>query len=71
MRLDRLLRPLEKARTEPAWRQRGRAIEVLAQIGTPEARRLLQKLAGGAAGARLTRLASAALEQLPCSPEKP
>ncbi len=41
-----------------------RAIEVLERIGTPEARRLLETLAAGAAGARQTREASAALQRL-------
>ncbi len=41
-----------------------RAIEVLERIGTPEARRLLETLAAGAAGARQTREARAALQRL-------
>lgn len=40
-----------------------RAVEVLEQIGDAEARRLLEKLAAGAAEARLTREAKAALSQ--------
>src|SRR5262249_20094381 len=41
-----------------------RAIQVLESLATPEARQLLQKLAGGAPKARLTREAKAALERL-------
>jgi hypothetical protein len=41
-----------------------RAVEVLERIGTPEARKLLEEVAGGAKEARLTREARAALERL-------
>jgi hypothetical protein len=41
-----------------------RAVEVLEMMATPEARQLLQKLAGGAPEARLTCEAKAALERL-------
>jgi hypothetical protein len=40
-----------------------RAVEVLEQIGTPEARHVLQTLASGAPGARVTTSARAALER--------
>ncbi|HZY84054.1 MAG TPA: sigma-70 family RNA polymerase sigma factor [Gemmataceae bacterium] len=42
-----------------------RALEVLERAGTPEARRVLEALARGAPGARLTRDAQAARERLP------
>ena len=42
-----------------------RAIEVLEQIGTEKARRLLEDLAGGAPGAKLTDGAKTALKRLP------
>jgi hypothetical protein len=41
-----------------------RAVEVLERIGTAEARDVLKKLAGGAAGAILTREAKASLQRL-------
>lgn len=41
-----------------------RAVEVLEHIGTPEASKVLETLASGAEGARLTRDAKAALERL-------
>jgi RNA polymerase sigma factor (sigma-70 family) len=44
--------------------RRGRALEVLEQSDSPEARRLLTTLAQGAPGARLTREAQAVLERI-------
>jgi WD40 repeat protein len=63
-RLDRLLAARENAHDNPVRRQRTRALEVLEQIATPEAHRLLKALAGGAAGSRLTREAKETLERL-------
>jgi hypothetical protein len=45
-----------------------RAVELLAQAGTPAAREHLRALAGGAAGAELTRAAADALRRLEKSP---
>jgi hypothetical protein len=45
-----------------------RAVEVLEYAGTPQARELLRALAGGAADARLTRQAKAALARLAARP---
>jgi hypothetical protein len=42
-----------------------RGVEVLERLGAPEARQALEALAGGAAEARLTREAQAALRRLP------
>lgn len=41
-----------------------RSVEVLEQIGSPEAKQVLEKLATGIEGARLTREAKASLERL-------
>jgi hypothetical protein len=41
-----------------------RALAVLERVGTPVARRLLEALAGGAPGVRLTEEAQAALRRL-------
>jgi WD40 repeat protein len=48
-----------------------RAVQVLEYVGTPPARRLLEKLAGGAPGARLTQEAKASLERLGRRPASP
>jgi WD40 repeat protein len=48
----------------PALVRQLRAVELLERIGTPSARRLLATVASGAAGARPTREAKAALERL-------
>jgi RNA polymerase sigma factor (sigma-70 family) len=60
-RIERLLADL----TPSSERLRqGRALEILERIGTPEARRLLRELAGGAQGAWLTREAAASLARV-------
>jgi uncharacterized protein with WD repeat len=58
-RIERLL-----ARLDPEWWRTLRAIEVLEHIGTPEAKQVLETLATGAEGARLTKEANASLERL-------
>ena len=50
------------AEPESLWALRG--VAVLEDIGTPQARKVLETLAAGAAGARLTREAKAALRRL-------
>src|SRR5207244_7275146 len=45
-----------------------RAVELLERLNTPAARQLLEQLAGGAAGARLTEEATAARERLAVRP---
>jgi RNA polymerase sigma factor (sigma-70 family) len=60
--LDRLLESLDRATPE---RLRGiRAVEVLEQLATPEARKLLEEIARGAKDARPTKEAAASLERL-------
>lgn len=60
-RLEMLLQ--EKPLSAETLRQI-RAVEILEYIGTPEARKLLEELAGGTDGARVTRQAKAALQRL-------
>lgn len=62
-RLELLLDPLAHA-TTPEQRRRIRAIEALERIGSADARRLLEELAGGAADAVQTHEAKASLERL-------
>jgi hypothetical protein len=63
-RLQALLARLRPPVAEPETLRALRAVAVLEDIGTSEVRQLLQTLAGGAAGARLTQQAKAALERL-------
>jgi len=64
-RLEQLQERLVTAATLSAEQvQALRALEVLERIGTPEARDVLQRMAKGAAGARLTRQAQASLDRL-------
>jgi dipeptidyl aminopeptidase/acylaminoacyl peptidase len=57
---------LDQKRTapEPDQMRRSRAFEVLEQMGTPEAKKLLEELAKGAPGAALTEESKAALARL-------
>ena len=57
--LDRLSKPLSGDQLQAL-----RAVEVLEHIGSPEAKQVLEKLATGAEGARLTREAKASLGRL-------
>jgi RNA polymerase sigma factor (sigma-70 family) len=65
-RVEQLLGTLQEARTNPpgATRRALRALQVLGQIGTPEARQLLEKLAAGEPNARLTREAGSVVKSL-------
>jgi hypothetical protein len=57
-RIERLLERLASAQELPAGLPRAlRALEVLEQLATPEARQAVKGIAGGAAGALLTRKA--------------
>ena len=61
-RVEDLLKRLD-ASVSPELLRGVRAVEVLESLGTPEARQVLQTLAKGAAEARLTREANAALKR--------
>jgi len=69
-RLETLLAKQDQERRLPSPQrlQRLRALEALELAGTPPARQLLQKLAGGASEAGMTREAKAALERLARQP---
>lgn len=63
-RIDNLLARLADPIPSPEQLRALRAMAVLEQIGGPETRKLFTRLAAGAAGARLTHEAKAALERL-------
>jgi WD40 repeat protein len=63
-RVDSLLHKVEAQTLSPEQLLTLRALEVLEHIGTPEAKQVLQNLAKGAPGARLTQEAKASLERL-------
>jgi hypothetical protein len=63
LRVERLLAQLDLG-SRPALVQELRAIHVLESVGTPEAKRVLQKLADGEPQARQTREAKASLQRL-------
>ena len=60
----RLKEALEKLSPADEWLRTERAVEALELAGTPESKQVLQSLAEGAAGARRTREAKAALTRL-------
>lgn len=65
-RVERLLDRLLSGTAPPtAVLQALRSLELLEQIGSPEARQLVDALAGGASGARLTRAAKALQKRWP------
>lgn len=75
-RLEDLMQTLESKKkphelTTAAQRQGLRAVAILEQIGTPEARRLLADLAHGDAAAPLTRAARAAQARMTLPTESP
>jgi hypothetical protein len=63
-RVERLVHKLEEPLQDPEQLRALRAIEVLEQINTAEARQLLERLAKGAPESRLTQDAQAALDRL-------
>src|SRR5262249_61660266 len=63
-RVQAVLEHLRGPVTRPELLQSLRAVAVLEDIGTPEARKLLDELTKGAAESRLTREAKASLQRL-------
>jgi hypothetical protein len=63
-RIEGLLRKIDGFVTEPHTLRGLRAIEVLENIGTPEARQVLERVAAGEPASRLTQEAGAALTRL-------
>jgi hypothetical protein len=66
-RLGELLQRLDPL-ASPELLRGLRAVQVLEQVGTPEARDLLRTLAGGVPEARLTQEAKASLQRLARGP---
>jgi hypothetical protein len=64
LRLEALLERLQGSLLPPEALRNTRAVQVLEQIGTPNARKVLERLARGAAEARLTRDVRRALGRL-------
>jgi WD40 repeat protein len=67
-RAEELLAVLDRYQKPQEWIRSWRAVRVLERVGTPDACQLLEKLAGGAPGARLTQEAQAALKRLKRKP---
>src|SRR5207249_10862735 len=63
-RIEDLLANLDRFEMKPEWVRPLRAFEVLERIGTPEARKLLETLASGAPGHRLTQEAKTILRRM-------
>jgi WD40 repeat protein len=63
-RVEDILASLPKPEAAPPYLREVRAIEALERMGTQEARKVLERLAGGAAEDRVTREAKAALVRL-------
>jgi hypothetical protein len=67
-RVENLLEKVENWRADPTILRQVRAVAALEDIDSVESRRLLESLASGAPGARLTEEARAALERLARQP---
>jgi WD40 repeat protein len=63
-RLEKIIKKLDTQPWDEGIMRSIRAVQVLEQIGTPEALQVLESLATGAPGARLTKEARAALDRL-------
>jgi hypothetical protein len=63
-RMERLLEKLEAPLTDPQHLRGHRAVHILEELATTEARGLLERLAKGTPGVSLTREAKTALERL-------
>jgi WD40 repeat protein len=63
-RIEKLLRRFDEDSFTPEQLRRRRAVIVLEQVGTPDARLVLESLKQGAPGARLTQDAQPALQRL-------
>lgn len=63
-RIEQVLEVTDSDSRTPPQRRAVRAVEVLVQVGTPEARRLLDVLAAGAPGASLTEAAKTGRRRL-------
>jgi RNA polymerase sigma factor (sigma-70 family) len=70
-RLERLLEAIGDETLTPEQQRDVRAVRVLEQTGTPEARKLLEELTGDSAGWWVIREAKAARERLDRRPPKP
>jgi hypothetical protein len=69
-RLEEILKALEKNDVPTRALLESRALEVLENANTAEARKLLETLAGGTAEAELTAEAKAALARLAKKPQR-
>jgi WD40 repeat protein len=64
-RIEEILERIDNGQLPPEQRRQARAIEVFRRIGTPEARQVLEALAGGTPESWLTQEAKAALAKMP------
>jgi RNA polymerase sigma factor (sigma-70 family) len=71
LRLERLLKSLGSAELTPEQRRDVRAVRVLEQAGTPEAKKLLESLTKESPGWWVTQEAKAALERIAQRDKKP